>query len=179
VLLHQEYARSLVRYAASVTGDEESARDAVQEVFLRYFVERTYGREIANPRAWLYQVTRNYLSDRRNAAITNREVPGGDLDRVAGQGHTPETLAERRQASRHIAANLSGRELQCLQMRTEGLSYQEIGAALDLRIGTVGALLSRVHEKLRRLASGDGAARVKLAAAVGYLVRGGGKCIPN
>src|SRR5260370_10737212 len=87
VTLHEQFAENLFRYAASISDDNDLAHDAVQETFLRYFVQRQYGRQIGNPRAWLYQVLRNYLRDRMSAASTKREVAGENLDRLAAQNH--------------------------------------------------------------------------------------------
>jgi RNA polymerase sigma-70 factor (ECF subfamily) len=178
VQAHEFHAAGLLRYALSIA-DHDAAHDAVQEAFLRYFVERRYGREIGNPRAWLYQVLRNYLHDRMTAAWTQREVPGENMERVADHGHDPEALVGQSQMAREIAACLSDRELECLQLRTEGLSYEEIGSAMDLRTGTVGALLSRAHEKIRRRASVDGETELRLAGAVYSLVHEGSVCIPS
>ena len=89
-----------------------------------------------------------------------------------GSVHTPETLAERLQASRHIAANLSGRELQCLQMRTEGLSYQEIGPAAMLSRAQGGVVQGRV---LFSLPGSPNACRLALESLIipelGHLIR--------
>ena len=63
VRLYREHASELSRYAVSFSQRQDSAREAVQEIFLRYFVERRYGRQIENPRAWLYHVLSNYISE--------------------------------------------------------------------------------------------------------------------
>lgn len=151
VWLHAQYAGGLLRFASSLTCDEENARDAVQEVFLRYLLERSYGKNIQNPRGWLYQVLRNYLRDRRRAASAQTEVAADNLDFHADSSHSPETLLEREEMVSRIASALSGRERECLELRAEGLSYEEIGVAMDVRSGTVGVLLSRALEKIRRL----------------------------
>src|SRR5215469_7004253 len=77
--LYKEHASALSRYATAFAQNQEGARDAVQEVFLRYFIERRYGRIIENPRAWLYHVLRNYLLDWRRR-VDNREVIADNLD---------------------------------------------------------------------------------------------------
>ena len=152
--LHERYSGSLLRYASSLAEDAESARDALQEAFLRYVIERSYGRKIDNPRAWLYQVLRNYLLDRRKSAAALTEVGCDCLAGVPDPSHDPEDRVARSEIARTIAAALSQRELECLELRAEGLSYEEIGVAMDIRIGTVGALLSRALEKIRRLRKG-------------------------
>jgi DNA-directed RNA polymerase specialized sigma24 family protein len=63
VRLYREHASELSRYAASFSESQNGAREAVQVIFLRYFIERRYGRQIENPRAWLYHVLRNYFRD--------------------------------------------------------------------------------------------------------------------
>src|SRR5688572_27181922 len=62
------YERPLVRYAQSVTGDVESARDVVQETFIK--LARGEMRDGASPaeearhtEAWLFTVTRNRALD--------------------------------------------------------------------------------------------------------------------
>ncbi len=49
------------------------AQDALQEVFLRFFIARSSGQDIQNGKSWLYRVLRNYLLDRvKEAAFKNR-----------------------------------------------------------------------------------------------------------
>jgi RNA polymerase sigma-70 factor (ECF subfamily) len=179
IVLHQQYAGSLFGYASQIADSEETARDAVQETFLRYFLERRYGREILNARAWLYQVLRNYISDRMKSASAQREVPANDIDGHADDSRDPETLLRQSQMARTIAASLSQRELECLQLRVEGMSYEEIGRALHLRMGTVGALIARAYDKIRQQAAGDSTSTLGIASAVCRLVRGGKKCTPS
>jgi RNA polymerase sigma-70 factor (ECF subfamily) len=156
IKVYEEYAGALLRYAGQLAASHDEARDAVQEVLLRYFVERRFGRKIENPRAWLYHVLRNYLLDQIKAAPNRREVQAGNVDALILENHeNPENLLQRSQMAREIAQVLSGREFTCLTLRGEGLSYSEIAQVMDIRIGTVGATLSRAQEKLRRYGSLD------------------------
>jgi DNA-directed RNA polymerase specialized sigma24 family protein len=49
-----------------------------------------------------------------------------------------------------LEIGLSPREIECIRLRTEDLSYEEIAGVLGLRPGTVGALLARAHGKIRK-----------------------------
>jgi len=168
VRLYQEHASALSRYAASFAQNQEGARDAVQEVFLRYFIERRYGRIIGNPRAWLYHVLRNYLLDWHRRVI-NREVIAENLDRMPGEQQNPERLLQSSQIASELKAVLSEREFECLRLRAEGLDYAEIGDVMGIRIGTVGALLSRVQKKIRRSAAENPADPLGTAQAIHFL----------
>ena len=177
--LYEQHAAALLRYAWRQSGRQETAQESLQEAFLRYFVERTYGHEIRNPKAWLYQVLRNYVWDRMKAASVQREVAADHMECMQDLRHDPEVMAVRHQMARQIAATLSGRELECLRLRTEGLSYEEIGQTMQLRPGTVGAMLVRAHDKIRKHVQIDGGAVTSLAGAVFSLVHAGGPCIPG
>lgn len=146
---YEAHADGLYRYAASLTHDAEDAKDALQEVFLRYFLERNCGGCIDSPRAWLYRVLRNYLFDRLEQAARRHEVRGSDWDQFAAKGDDPEIRCHRAQAAAQIRAVLTDRELNCLLLRAEGLSYLEIADVLNLRTGTVGVYLARAQRKLR------------------------------
>jgi RNA polymerase sigma factor (sigma-70 family) len=178
-LLHQQYFAELLRYAHCIGNCEAAAADAVQEAFLRYFIERSYGREIKNPRAWLYQVLKNYMSDRFQSGAARREVKVEYLDQIATLSDDPERLVQNTQTARDIAASLSRRELQCLRLRTEGLSYSEIGQAMAVRQGTVSALLARAYEKLRKRAGAEGSSLQLMVAGLWYLAREGQPCTPG
>ena len=168
--LHKAYAGALIRFAFTFTADREACHDAVQEAFLRYFVERQYGRSIANPRAWLYQVIRNYLLDGMKSAAAGQEVTVEQLEKLPAGQADPEAMAAGHGTAREIAAALTARELECLRRRSEGLSYEEIGEALFISPGTVAALMARVHVKLRNLSrTGSGWTFAGMREALIYL----------
>jgi RNA polymerase sigma-70 factor (ECF subfamily) len=168
--LHREHAGELLRYARGAGGCEELAREAVQETFLRYFIERTYGREIVYQRAWLFEVLRNYLRDRASAAAIHRELPMEHAELRPDLRPSPEMVVGGIQTAEKIAESLSPREFECLRLRTQGLSYGEIGTVMQVRTGTVGALLARVHEKVRKVAGTEGGEDL-IASAIFELIQ--------
>lgn len=147
--LYHRHSAELLRYAETLTRTSDEARDSVQEVFLRYFIERRYGREIESSRGWLFQALRYHCLDRLKSVAGQREVSKDDLDRVPDRRHDPEALLQRRELATEIASKLSERELDCLRLRALGLRYTEVAQAMGVRSGTVGALLARVNQKLR------------------------------
>lgn len=168
--LHKAYSGALFRFAFTFTADREACHDAVQEAFLRYFIERRCGRPIANPRAWLYQVIRNYLLDGMKSAAAGQEVAVEHAEELPAEQADPEAMAAGQGTAREIAAALSARELECLRRRSEGLSYEEIGEALFISPGTVAALMARVHAKLRNLSrAGNGCTFAGMREALIYL----------
>lgn len=154
-LLYDAVAPSLLRYARSIAPDPDIARDAVQETFFRYFLYRREGNPIDNDRAWLFRVARNVVFDQVKSVGTSNTVPlENDCASVDPRAEFDRDLnaAAIRQM---LPSVLSGRELECIRLRTEGLRYEEIGAVMNLQSGTVGAMIARSLTKLRRVFGGS------------------------
>lgn len=143
---YRELSGALTSYARRLTSDVELAQDAVQETFLRFFLARMQGETIRNPSAWLHRVAHNYICETvRSSAV--RVCVSLDEEALGKARVTPETgVFEWEQAFKNL---LAPREFECLRLRTEGLDYIEIAAAMSIRPGTVGALLHRVGQKMR------------------------------
>ena len=171
--LYLEHAARLLCYAETLARNRDTGRDAVQEVYLRYFAERRYGVCIENPRAWLYRVLHNHLLDRLNLAAMKFEVSDEGVHEVLDGCFDAEMLLEQAQTAREIASRFTPRELDCLRLRVEGFSYQEIAQVLGVRPGTVGALLPRVYAKLRDVAAEGILLSENTVGALGLLLQGG------
>ena len=171
--VYEKHAAELLAYAVTLAGSEDGAPDAVQETFLRYFIERSYGRDILHTRAWLYRVLRNYVLDRVGSASSRREIASGKLPDRAAPHHDPESRLRHSQAARQVASALTPREMECLRLRADELSYEEIATILGIRPGTVSALLTRVHKKLRSPGPGGDGGRSDTGGALWLLFQGG------
>lgn len=150
VQLYRENAAGLFRYGLVLSKNREAAQDGVQEAFLRYFIERSGSRAVERPKAWLFQVLRNFLLDGMKASIARKEVGLEAVRTWADARQNPESECRLAEMTRQLWALLSPRELECLRLRAEGLRYEEIAEVLSVRSGTVGALLARVQKKMRQ-----------------------------
>jgi RNA polymerase sigma-70 factor (ECF subfamily) len=152
--LYERESIGLLRYAGVVAGNQETAHDALQEAFFRFFLCRSAGQQIRSPKAWLFRVARNYVLDQKKSGARN-EVGLESLLNLACPAH-PETDSRLSDLLRGLLRiGLSPREIECVRLRTEDLSYEEIASVLGLQAGTVGALLARAHGKIRKVV-GDG-----------------------
>ena len=129
-----------VRIAASVTGDSERARDAVQEAFATAVRKRGSFRRDGPLEAWGWRIVLNAArSDvRRGIAAVAYD------DGAAVNGHR-EHDAELRVA----LARLPERQRIAIFLRYYAdLDYAAIGHALGIRTGTVAATLNAAHAAL-------------------------------
>jgi RNA polymerase sigma-70 factor (ECF subfamily) len=153
--LYEREAGGLLRYAIALAGDRETARDALQEAFFHFFLCRSAGRTIDSPKGWLFRVVRNYVLDRKKAGSRREEVGLELLHNLPAPAELPELDANVWDLLRGMPEiGLSPREMECVRLRMEDLSYEEIAEALGLQSGTVGAVLVRAHSKIRKTVAG-------------------------
>ena len=129
------------RVAASVTGDSEGGRDAVQEAFATAVRKRRSFRGEGPLEAWVWRIVLNAArSDvRRSASVVEYD------EQAPSNGH-PEHDAELRAA----LALLPERQRTTVFLRYYAdLDYAAIGEALEVTTGTVAATLNAAHAALR------------------------------
>ena len=163
--LFDTYRQPLVRYLTRQTGDRDWAEEIAQETFVRALKQDV----IASERSWIFAVAMNLMRDearrdarhRRRLELMRDEAKAGS---VVMPGPTSMERDEEREMARQAVASLAERDRDALLMREEGLSYDEIAAALDLSAGSVGTTLSRARRRLmdayERLQAGHTAERV-------------------
>ena len=134
---------------ATVTGDRESARDAVQEAFARALAGREGRRPDGCLAAWVWKIAYRVALEQRR-----RERP------FATPWADPELLEPTRDPELAAAVRrLPPRRRLILFLRYFGdFSYAEIAAACDVTEGTVAATLAQAHAELRAVLA-EGAVR--------------------
>jgi len=129
------------RVAAGITGNRESARDAVQEAFVTAVRKRRSFRGDGPLEAWVWRIVVNTARNhhRRDAVRSRAEAD------VARRAESEPLGAE---LPLHLLTDRQ-REVVFLHYFAD-LGYEEIGAALAIAPGTVGATLNAARATLRR-----------------------------
>jgi RNA polymerase sigma factor (sigma-70 family) len=147
-----QYQGRLIRFASRITGDLESARDVVQDTFLRLCREDQDALADHLP-AWLFRVCRNRALD-----IRKKEGPLQRLDDTAassleGPGVDPHDLLEKGEDARRVLAALDAltpSQQEVLRLRfQEERSYKEISAITHHSVSHVGVLIHTGIKQLR------------------------------
>jgi len=147
--LYLERAAEFRNYAIALVHDEELALDALQEAFMRYYEALCDGARIHAPRAWLYRVLHNYLSDRLKEYRVRHETSIEHIPVRFCRREDVEDTCLRHEMLGLVRKTLTAREYACFRLRSDGMDYAEIAAALRVRSGTVGAMMSRSVRKMR------------------------------
>ncbi|MGB8507565.1 MAG: sigma-70 family RNA polymerase sigma factor [Pyrinomonadaceae bacterium] len=156
-----------------LTEDAEEARDLTQETFLQAFRYVSQFRGDADLRTWLYRIAVNQARNRwrwwkrrRRERTVSLDAPTSEAqDTTLGsrlsdeRADDPEQSAlshEREQALMTALHSLARPYREVIVLRDlEGLSYEEVAAALEINIGTVKSRLSRGRTELRRRLEGS------------------------
>jgi len=154
--------------ALRLVGDREEAADLAQEAFVRAWQGLPSFQGESSFSTWVYRLTTNVCIDhlrkkKRREAVepaVSLDDPDSGWAEPANWELDPQRLLERSERGRALARGLE--QLPDWQRRVlvlrelSGLSYQEIGQALDLDIGTVKSRISRARLSLRKILLEDG-----------------------
>jgi RNA polymerase sigma-70 factor (ECF subfamily) len=169
--LVREHGDRVYRLAYRLSGNAHDAEDLTQETFIRVF------RSLSNYQAgtfegWLHRITTNLFLDmvRRRNRIRMEALPD-DYERVPSEGPGPEQVfhdarldADLQSALDSLAPEFRAAVVLC---DIEGLSYEEIGATLGVKLGTVRSRIHRGRQAIREyLADGGSAGSVADRRAV-------------
>lgn len=162
--LVQRYHKQAYNIAYRMTGNHADAEDLTQEAFVRAF--RFFG----NYRRdwpfdnWLYKIMSNLFVDdlrrRPKARLQSLDQPldlGGRSEdvylEIPDAGANPERLVMSHELDEHIQRALNGLpkdfRMTVILADIEGMSYEEISAAMRCSLGTVRSRLHRGRKLLR------------------------------
>jgi len=151
-LLYQRYEKSLFGFIYRFIGDRNEAEDIFHEAFMAVIRERDSGRRADSFRAWLFQVARHLCLNRLRS--TRRAKA---FEQIAAQSesaiddHHPERAVESCEAFQSLRlaiARLPDGLAELFELRSNGMSYDEIAQVLEIPVGTV---KSRMHQMVALL----------------------------
>jgi RNA polymerase sigma-70 factor, ECF subfamily len=157
--LFEEYRNPLRRYVLSFGLPEHDAEEVTQEVFVSLFRHLQLQNSRQNVRGWIFRVAHNLTLKQREANQKSRETMASDWTIAARQSDpapNPEERVVFKQRQRRVRAVLYAlpeEDQCCLRLRSEGLRYREVAAAVGISLGAVSISPTR---SLARLVRADG-----------------------
>jgi RNA polymerase sigma-70 factor (ECF subfamily) len=138
----------VARVIARIVRDPARSEELAVEVFLKLWRNQQAQGEKAE--GWLYRTAvRTALDELRRQTRRTR------YERLVGfvRGPTPEELhaaTEEQERVRLIVSLIEPRQAELLLLRSHGLSYDEVAAALELNSASIGTLLTRAERAFRK-----------------------------
>jgi RNA polymerase sigma-70 factor (ECF subfamily) len=149
----------LFRFALKFLGNEEDAKDIVQEVFIRVWNGREQMSEIQNWEAWCMRITRNLSLDRIRSLTRKPTQNIEETYDIRQEALSPLETTEMDESMQRITQYINAlpdKQRQVIHLRdVEGYSYNEICEILELDMNQVKVNLFRarnaVREKLTKI----------------------------
>jgi RNA polymerase sigma-70 factor (ECF subfamily) len=168
--LLRRYEASIYRFGLRMCGNEEAAREVLQETLLAAFRNLPTFRGEAAISTWLYQIARSFCIKERRGEVPTETLESTTGERLAAPSPAPEAHAHARQIGAALAAAIHAlppdyREALVLR-DVEGLSAEEAAEVVGVEVG---ALKSRLHRARQQL-------RSELAALLGEVEAGPAPC---
>ena len=142
---------ALLRYAWRFTGEQEAARDIVQDAFLKLWQIRVNVDPKRSLKALLYTMVRNLaLNHKRAAQHTNGAFPEHDLYDQAPAADQQVEASMLNDRLRLIIEQMPDRRREAFMLsRFEGLSHEEIAQVMNLTPRTVNTHIVLALKDLR------------------------------
>jgi len=150
--LHDRFYAPVYRYVHFKVADPQSSEDLTSEVFVRVLEALKRGMEWrTTPAAWIFGIARHVVADHYRKRMRQAEVELDDGLTMPGEDGpiARVVVAEEYEALAKAIGSLTDEQRDVILMRfMEGLSIQDVAAALDK---TPGAIKGLQHRALRAL----------------------------
>lgn len=152
--LFELFYAQLCLFSLKFVGSPDLAEEAVSDVFVKIWKNRTQLRIEISLRAYLFRAVRNQSLDYLKKQLARAETCDKPQLPLADTQASPEMLLVHEELHERIEAAIANLPPQCQQVfrlsREEGLKYQEIAQQLNLSIKTIETQMGRALQKLRR-----------------------------
>lgn len=146
--VYHEYFPRIMAALVRLLGDAGRAEEIANEVFFRLYRQPRLPRPDGNLGGWLYRAAMNLGIDcLRARARQERYDAAMAREPVQSAGSPLDSLLRKEQARqvRAVLARMKPAQARILMLRSSGLAYKELAAALGLSLGSVGTMLSRAE----------------------------------
>ena len=150
----RDHGARVYRLAYRLTGNQHDAEDLTQDVFIRVF-NSLHRFQPGTFEGWLHRITTNLFLDgaRRRQKIRFSALADSSAERLPSRWPTPSDQLMDAGLDHDIAAALAALPPEfraaVVLCDIEGLTYEEISAVLDVKIGTVRSRIHRGRSQLR------------------------------
>ncbi len=154
-----DFEMPLTKYAVSILGDLEQARDVVQDTFLKLY-KQDPEKVRKKVKSWLFTVCRNHCYDliKRNRRTSNLEED--EISYITSNDDNPfqvisflegrEEIDEKIKILYSLIEELPSRQREVMRLKFQAnLSYKEIAETIGISTSNVGFVMHSALKKLR------------------------------
>ena len=147
------YKEKLFTFVYGLTHSKVDAEEVLQDVFLKLWESRSRLKEIDNPQAYIFRMTRNRTLDLLSRIGRDQKLIKQLWANIRMSEEFTEQILQARESQkliREAMTELSDRQRKIVELsREEGLSHDEIASKLGLSKQTIKNHLSEALKKIR------------------------------
>jgi len=156
--LYDEHAQALFAFLLNFTRDENDTRDVLQEVFIKLARQPELLRGVHEERAFLLRLAHNAAIDlmrRRGTRAKHHEAFGADAETLSpfAAADDPDEQVFRAELAAALGELPSEQRAVVHLKLWEGLTFEQIAAAIDIPLNTAASRyrygLNKLRERLR------------------------------
>ena len=166
--IYESYSERVLNLAYRITGNEDTARDLTQEIFIKVYQKLDTFEQRSNIYTWIYRVAVNHIynylkKERRRSWVGLLDKTVEDI--IQDGDIEPSFPAVREKAADHKLEETERADIVWRAVRSlppkyavplslytyERLSYLEIAEALDISLSAVEARIHRARKKLIKI----------------------------
>jgi len=145
--LYEKFSKDIFRYSLSILKNEDEAKDAVQEVFVKYAESESSFKGNCSQKTWLLVITRNYCYNRISSKGFNIGSFDSEVLRKSYENDFEVVIS-----LKDALENLTSEQNELLYLlEYEGYSYKEIAELTTQTIENVKIKIYRARKKLREI----------------------------
>jgi RNA polymerase sigma-70 factor (ECF subfamily) len=145
-----EFTEQLRSFIARRVRDEQEVEDILQDVFLKIHANLPQLRNQDRLQAWVYQITRNAITDHYRRQEKTPETTGEDFEDLAEEVTPSEVQTEVAGWLQPMMTELPEKYRQALLLTDiQGLTQQQLADQLDLSLSGAKSRVQRAREKLK------------------------------
>ena len=145
--LYERFSKDIFRYSFSILKDEEKAKDAVQDVFVKYAESESSFKRNCSQKTWLLVLTRNYCYNKiKSKSYNNDRLENYTNSKFYENDYDSEITIK----DALMQLNVEQNELIYL-LEYEGYSYKEIAEITKQSLENVKIKIFRARKNLREI----------------------------
>lgn len=153
--IYRKYVNELFAYGMGLGFDKEIVKDAIQDVFYKFYESKKHLKNVNNLKYYLFRMLKNHLLDIYRSKIYVSDIHTSELSFSIKTTVLDEMITEEERLALqtridHLLLTLTDRQREAIYLRfIQEMEYEEIGEFLNMTPQASRKLVSRAIKRMR------------------------------
>jgi RNA polymerase sigma factor (sigma-70 family) len=153
--IYNKYVDELFSYGTGLGFEREILKDAIQDTFVKFYMNKTQLKTIVNLKYYLFRMLKNHLLDIYKSAAKENPLDESEYPFLIEPSVLDELIADEEKANLELRVGkllqvLTDRQKEAVYLRfIQEMEYEEVAGLLDMTAQAVRKLISRAIKRMR------------------------------